>query len=79
MIKYYEDIEYSHILSDVIATLEDAELFMMQVWVDGTEVPFTIDDEDDIEFLKDALKISNNGKTTWILYGIIMAIRVSAS
>lgn len=78
MIKYYDDIEYSHVLLDVIDTLQNAEQFLMQVWVDGTEMPFTIDDDNDVEFLKDALKVSNNGETTWILYGIIMAIRVSA-
>lgn len=79
MIKYYEDIEYSHILEDVINTLLNAEQFIMKVWVDGSEVPFTIDDSNDVEFLKEALKVSRDNETTWILYGIIMAIRVNVS
>lgn len=79
MIKYYDDIEYSYILEDVINTLLNAEQFIMKVWVDGSEVPFAIDDSNDVEFLKEALKVSSGNETTWILYGIIMAIRVNVS
>lgn len=70
------DIQYSGIIRDVIDVLEDMDSFTLKIWVDGSEVPFKIDETSDIEFLEESVKISNDTGFTWILYGIIMVIRV---
>ena len=76
MICHIKDFEYSHVISDVISELLKADNFVMQIWVDGTELPFTVTDEEDVEFLKEAIKISHEHSTEWVLYGIIRSIKV---
>ena len=81
MIKSY-DIEYSGVVTDVINTLsrieETLNPFVLKIWVDGTEIPFTVTDDDTIEFLQESIKItySNGHKVVWLLYGIIMVLEV---
>ena len=70
------DIQYSGIIRDVIDVLKGMDSFTLKIWVDGSEVPFKIDETSDIEFLEESVKISNDTGFTWILYGIIMVIRV---
>ena len=70
------DIQYSGIIKDVIDVLEGMDSFTLKIWVDGSEIPFKVDESSDIEFLEESVKISNDTGFTWILYGIIMVIRV---
>ena len=74
----YEDIEYSGIIGDVIKTLSKLDNYILRIWVDGTEIPYRVFDEDTIEFLHESIKITDaeSKSITWILYGIIMSFKV---
>lgn len=76
----YDDIEYSGIIQNVIETLSELDRYIVRIWVDGTEIPYWVFDDDTIEFLHESIKITKVEKgtktTTWILYGIIMSFEV---
>jgi len=79
----YEDIEYSGIINDVIDSLSNLDKYILRIWVDGTEIPFSVFHDDEIEFLHESVKItSTEGSTktiSWILYGIIMSFKVTTN
>lgn len=79
----YEDIQYSGIILNVIETLSEMDKFVLRIWVDGTEVPYTIFGDDEIEFLHESVKITTiqdrTKKVTWVLYGIIMSFEVTTN
>lgn len=76
MISYDSKCNYSHVISDVISELVASEVYVIQVWVDGSELPFTSDNDGDIVFLKEAMKITHDHTVEWILYGTIRSIKV---
>lgn len=74
------DFEYSGIILDVIETLVHLDKYILQIWVDSTEIPFTVYDCDKIEFLQESIKITGSDNTiTWILYGIVMCMKVTSN
>ena len=70
------DIDYSGVVSDVIQHLKSMDVFILKVWIDNTEIPFEGTDDDDIEFLQQAIKITKGKETVWILYGVIRTFKV---
>lgn len=75
MLIAYDDIEYSHIISDLINELSKDVGFVVDIWTDGSELPQSINTkEQDVEFLKDAIKVYDGVKIKYILYGIILVI-----
>ena len=80
---YYDNIEYSGIIQNVVETLSEMEKYVLRIWVDGTEVPYLIFGDDEIEFLHESVKITTvedrTRKITWILYGIIMSFEVTTN
>lgn len=81
MIVSHEDIDYSGVIGNVIETLDGLDRYILRIWVDSTEIPFTIFDDDKIEFLQESIKVtsSDGGTITWILYGIIMTLKVTTN
>lgn len=79
MIVSHDDMEYSGVVTDVIRTLKGLDHFILQIWVDNTEIPFTVYDNDDLEFLHESIRITSNSENTvtWVLYGIIMTFKVT--
>lgn len=75
MIIAYDDIEYSHIISDLIEEVSKDVEFEVKIWTDGSELPQPINTkEQDVEFLKDAIKVYDGVRVKYILYGIILVI-----
>jgi len=72
----HNDIAYSGVVNDVIETLKDQDQFVLKIWVDSTEIPFTATDDDEVEFLHESIKITTEHRVRWILYGIIMVFEV---
>ena len=77
MIIKHDEIDYSGVVSNVIEHIKTKSIWVMNIWTDGAEIPFTATDNDVVEFLEESVKITKGQESTWILYGIIMTFKVT--
>ena len=72
-----DECEYTVLIADLIETLASLDLFMLKIWVNGSEISYDFKSkEKDFEFLQEGLKISDNEMIDYIFYDTIVSVKV---
>ncbi len=78
MIDVGDDCEFATLIAELIKTLSafDKGLFVLKVWVTGTELPFIFENHCDFLFLQEGIRITDKEDVLFLWYDTIAYIRV---
>lgn len=76
MISVCDDCEYTILFADLIETLSALDKFILEVYVNGCELPFVFESDNDFHFIQEGVRISDGNDVMYLFYDTIAYVRV---
>lgn len=71
-----EGCDYSVMIADLMITLDSLKKFIVKFWIGTVEVPYEYEEDSDFEFLQEGIKITTDGKSTYLWYDTITTMEI---
>lgn len=68
--------EFTYTIMDLIIKLKELEKFILKIWVNGSELPFKCDNEWDIHFIQESVRVSRGNRIKYVALDSIVAIEI---
>ena len=76
MISIDDNAEYTLFVANLIETLSHTDVFVLKVWINGSELPFEFNQDCSFYFTQEGFRVDTGMWIDYIFYDNIMSLRV---
>lgn len=77
MISVDDDGEFTFTIFDLIKELSKLDMYELDIWTTGTELPFNFDESWDIHFISESIRFRRDNRIKYISLDTIVAFDVT--